>query len=137
MIKFYADISYDGPIFDSYERDMATAHAEEDIKDAVQQDTYEKVAQLGQSQFKYVDKSRHEVPGKWLFSLRKGWEGDDATVYTDIIYGYWLEGIGSRNFPKTRFRGYRMWRETTQFIQANVQEISEPAIEKAVERLNG
>jgi hypothetical protein len=23
-----------------------------------------------------------------------------------IIYGPWLEGIGSRNFPKTSFRGY-------------------------------
>lgn len=136
MYRFYSDVSYDGPIFDSYERDIAMATAEYEIQDKIQEATYERVKMLGQSQFKYVDQSNHHVPGKWLFSIHKGHEGDDATVYTDIIYGYWLEGIGSRNFPKTRFRGYRMWRETTQQIQSEAADLAEEPINKAVARLN-
>lgn len=137
MIRFYIEPTYDGPVFDAHERDLATATAEFEIEDKIQEAAYERVRALGQSQFRYVDMSRHEVPGKWLFSIRKGHDGDVATVYTDIIYGYWLEGIGSRNFPKTRFRGYRMWRETTQQIQAEAVDLAEEPINKAVSRLNG
>jgi hypothetical protein len=136
MQRFYSDIQFDGPIFDSYERDIAVATAEQEIQDKIQDAVYERVKMLGQSQFRYVDQSNHHVPGKWLFSIRKGHDGDDPTVYTNIIYGYWLEGIGSRNFPKTRFRGYRMWRETTQQIQAEVVDLAEEPISKAVARLN-
>jgi hypothetical protein len=136
MQRFYSDIQFDGPIFDSYERDIAVATAEHEIQDKIQDAVYERVKMLGQSQFRYVDQSNHHVPGKWLFSIRKGHDGDDPTVYTNIIYGYWLEGIGSRNFPKTRFRGYRMWRETTQQIQAEVGDLAEEPIDKAVARLN-
>ena len=33
---------------------------------------------------------------------RPGWKVTDQGV----IYGFWLEGIGSRNYPVTKFRGY-------------------------------
>jgi hypothetical protein len=137
MIRFYSDIDFEGPIFDAHERDLATATAEFEIEDKIQEAAYERVKELGQASFRYVDMSRHEVPGKWLFSIRKGHEGDVATVYTDIIYGYWLEGVGSRNFPKTRFAGYRMWRETTQQINAEAVDLSEEPMNKAIARLNG
>lgn len=39
-----------------------------------------------------------------------GWMVWDRSV----IYGPWLEGVGSRNFPATRFRGYFTYRRTTQ-----------------------
>ena len=137
MWRYYFDIEFNGPFFDQHERDYAVANAEFQIEDDLQQAAYERVGELGQSQFKYVNMSNHNVPGKWLHSLRKGHEGDTPTVYTDIIYGYWLEGIGSRNFPRTRFRGYRMWRDATQQIQKEAADIAQPAIEKAVARLNG
>ena len=38
--------------------------------------------------------------------LRPGWKVTDQGV----IYGHWLEGDGSRNYPRTRFRGYRTFR---------------------------
>ena len=34
-----------------------------------------------------------------------------------VIYGAWLEGVGSRNFPVTRFKGYRHWRHTAQWLR--------------------
>jgi hypothetical protein len=133
----HADITFNGPVFDQYETDIATERARQDTEDALQDAVYERVKTLGQSRFRYVDKSNHHVPGKWLHSIRKTREGDLPAVDTGIIYGYWLEGIGSRNFPKTRFRGYRMWRETTQMIQSEAEKIAQPHIDRAVERLNG
>lgn len=47
---------------------------------------------------------------------------DDAGIHaqdvTDggVIYGPWLEGVGSRNFPHTRFKGYAMYRRATQYL---------------------
>lgn len=35
-----------------------------------------------------------------------------------IIYGPWLEGTGSRNAPKTRFKGYSTFRRTHQGMDA-------------------
>lgn len=51
---------------------------------------------------------------------------DDAGLHardvTDngVIYGPWLEGVGSRNFPKTRFKGYAMFRRATQYLNAGI-----------------
>lgn len=47
------------------------------------------------------------------------WEITDSGV----VYGYWLEGIGSRNFPKTRFKGYTTWRRTTQELDKKADSI--------------
>jgi hypothetical protein len=43
----------------------------------------------------------------------------------DVIYGPWLEGVGSRNYPVTRFRGYSTFRRMTQAIQARAGAITE------------
>lgn len=40
-----------------------------------------------------------------------------------VIYGPWLEGVGSRNFPRTRFRGYSAFRNATQYLNAGVAEV--------------
>ena len=53
------------------------------------------------------------------------------------IYNYWLEGIGSRNFPKTRFRGYSSFRRMTQAINARAVSIGQPIIAKWVAKING
>ena len=35
---------------------------------------------------------------------------------SNVIYGPWLEGIGSRN-ATTRFKGYHHWRRTVQYLE--------------------
>jgi hypothetical protein len=37
-----------------------------------------------------------------------------------IVYGPWLEGVGSRNYPVTRFKGYRTFRLVAQRMNAQV-----------------
>jgi hypothetical protein len=53
-----------------------------------------------------------------------------------VIYGPWLEGVGSRNSPKTRFPGYHSFRRATQQVEREVPNIVRPIVDRAVGRLN-
>lgn len=41
----------------------------------------------------------------------------------NVIYGPWLEGIGSRNYPATRFKGYRTFRIVRARMSAKSRQI--------------
>jgi hypothetical protein len=74
----------------------------------------------GQTSFRYESSA---PTGAWARAIRtrvaaavgglKAWEVHDS----DIIYGPWLEGVGSRNYPTTRFRGYSTFRKVAQQIE--------------------
>lgn len=46
----------------------------------------------------------------------------------DVVYGPWLEGVGSRNYPVTRFKGYANWRRVTQMLEKAAKPIAEKVI---------
>lgn len=52
----------------------------------------------------------------------EGWSAGDGGV----VYGPWLEGTGSRNAPKTRFRGYSTFRKTGQEVDAEAASWVDP-----------
>jgi hypothetical protein len=52
-----------------------------------------------------------------------------------VVYGPWLEGIGSRN-ATTRFKGYQTFRRAAQELSTDVVKISEPRFDLAVRELN-
>lgn len=54
----------------------------------------------------------------------------------DLPYGPWLEGIGSRNFPVTRFPGYHALREAFVVTDRAVPDIAQPRIDALVTRIN-
>ena len=41
----------------------------------------------------------------------------DRVHDNDLIYGWWLEGIGSRNFPNSIFHGYRHWQRSKRIVR--------------------
>lgn len=47
-----------------------------------------------------------------------------------VVYGPWLEGVGSRNSPVTRFPGYGHWRRVKGIAQARAPQIVERAINR-------
>lgn len=59
-------------------------------------------------------------------------------VITDsgIVYGAWLEGVGSRNFPTTRFKGYAIFRRTTRDVDNRAVQLAMPAIREMCEAIN-
>ncbi|RSN26497.1 hypothetical protein DMC63_01285 [Streptomyces sp. WAC 05977] len=63
-------------------------------------------------------------------------QGDTQFAHDrDIIYGPWLEGVGSRN-ATTRFKGYHHWRLATQQLEAQADQLLVPLVDQAVGRLN-
>ena len=63
-------------------------------------------------------------------------QGSDQIVHDrGIIYGPWLEGVGSRN-ATTRFKGYHHFRIATQQLEVQAEQLLGPLVDQAVGRLN-
>jgi hypothetical protein len=50
-------------------------------------------------------------------------EADTVIGDGGVVYGPWLEGVGSRNSPVTRFPGYHTFRDTYPKLQKKAEEI--------------
>lgn len=72
--------------------------------------------------------------GRYQSGIRSEPDGAGTDV-TDggIIYGPWLEGVGSRNAPTTRFRGYATFRRTAQALDRRAEQIAETVAARYVE----
>lgn len=53
-----------------------------------------------------------------------------------IVYGPWLEGVGSRNFPETRFKGYFTFRLMGQVLEGLADSIGNSVLRKYLGRMN-
>lgn len=62
---------------------------------------------------------------------RPGWKVTDQGV----IYGFWLEGIGRRNFPVTRFRGYHSFKIVTDQLRDKATIVCEGVVLEYLGRL--
>lgn len=70
-----------------------------------------------------------------------GFESDVPPVAVHdrgVIYGWWLEGIGSRNSPVTRFKGYHTFSETAAALNSGVAlAVAEATLQPYLPRLRG
>lgn len=51
--------------------------------------------------------------------------GDWEVTDQGVVYGPWLEGVGSRNSPVTRFKGYATFRRVAGQVEGNADRIAE------------
>jgi hypothetical protein len=72
--------------------------------------------------------------GRWESELATTRRENSMVLQNPVIYNAWLEGEGSRNFPKTRFRGYRIWRKTYQLVKASAQSVADEKLKKYADR---
>lgn len=122
------EISSGGPVFDG-----RAAQAQRDAADASERQLAIIGASMVRTNLNAVLKTqtpyyRMRVEAK---QEAPGWKITDQGV----IYGFWLEGIGSRNAPVTRFRGYATFRRTTQAIQARAQAIGSDVVARFIGRM--
>lgn len=121
------DVSEHGPIFDG--RAVTAVHA---FEDEVKQ-------QLGQQGLADVHHNlnasiRHPTPYYETQILTER-QGNDVVVHDrGIIYGPWLEGVGSRN-RTTRFKGYFSFRRATQTLRGKTPGIAERVLQKYLGRM--
>jgi hypothetical protein len=124
------DVEISGPIF-------RKGHAERVIADFIDEATL-KVAGVGKAD---VDATLHRVlkhPTGYYqahIALRQ-FAGAVVLHDSKVIYGRWLEGTGSRNFPVTRFKGYHTFRDVHARLEEKAGEIAERVLAQYVRRLN-
>jgi hypothetical protein len=54
-----------------------------------------------------------------------------------VVYGPWLEGVGTRNRPRPGFPGYGHWRSAKQAIQARASQMAEAAVQRRLPEMGG
>lgn len=130
-----AEIIYRGPLFNTGANLIMDA-ACRDAESHIAQETQRRVRDLGQASFRY-ERPTYNVPGKWRSQIKtRARSSYHEVTDSGIIYGHWLEGIGSRN-RTTRFKGYFMWRRTLQLMnRGEAVRIALPHIQRAVDVIN-
>lgn len=85
-----------------------------------------------------LEKNIRVNTGRYLSQPRVTRLADDRVSVNDgtFVYGPWLEGQGSRNFPLTRFKGYHSAEDAAASVNETVDEIAAPVVVKFVEGLS-
>lgn len=111
-------VGLDGPLFDARAGQVMKAY----VKDAKQE-----VADAGhEAVLMQLGRVLRHPTGNYEGHIGVKPRGKALVIHDHkIIYGWWLEGIGSRNSPVTRFPGYFTFRTVTQELRSRAPEIAE------------
>lgn len=95
-------------------------------------------AAAGEELAQWAEAEVHRVLGQVLqhptgyyeSQVRVDRQGPDRFTISDggVVYGPWLEGIGSRNYPTTRFKGYGTFRRVKQRVEQRADRTFRAAI---------
>lgn len=116
-IDFDARLTKRGPLFDG--RTAAALHAYRD-------EISLRIAEEGE---KLIRQRLHQVlkhpTGYYESRISVDRAGDGYRVSDGgVIYGPWLEGVGSRNSPVTKFPGYATFRRTKPLVDQRARQIA-------------
>lgn len=123
------EIDRRGPLFDG--------RAGLDV-DRMLHDAREQVAQQGLANWQTnLDRSiKHPTP-YYETQVNIAGEADDFVINDrGIVYGPWLEGVGSRNFPVTRFKGYASLRRAFALLETQAEALVRRVVARFVEEMN-
>jgi hypothetical protein len=122
------DVDPRGPLFDG-RAEQAVADAANDAEKAVAtlgaSMVRSRMAQVFRNEtpfYRFANVAKQHPPG-WII-----WDQDKT------VYGFWLEGVGSRN-RTTRFKGYRTYRIITQQLRAKAQTIADGVVRRYMGRM--
>lgn len=127
-MAFDVRVSYSGPLFDGRAAEAAEAFCR-----AAEQEVAEEGTRFVHTLL--AGSLRHPT-GRYQSGIHAekagvGWAVRDSM----IVYGPWLEGVGSRNSPVTRFPGYFSFRRATAPLQAASVMIAERVLQRFLPRM--
>lgn len=128
MAGFDVDVRKHGPIFDGRAAAAAAAFAnaaEEEVAHVGRDLVLGELGRVLKHPTGYYE-SQIQVD-----RAAGGWRVHDGGV----VYGPWLEGEGSRNFPVTRFRGYTTFRRIRTRVDRQAKHIAERVLPKYLRRM--
>lgn len=125
------DITFDGPLFDG-RAERAMERACDDARDDVASFAEERVLMGTSASFK----TRTPYYETRITTTRV--TSEVSLVWDQgVVYGPWLEGVGSRNAPVTRFAGYHHWRKAKDAVMARGPQIAELAVQRHLPEMGG
>lgn len=125
------EIIFDGPLFDG--------RAERAMKDAADE-ARESIAEFAEEHALALMGAAFRHPtGYYESRVTTTRVSADVSLVHDqgVVYGPWLEGVGSRNSPVTRFPGYFHWRRTKALVAARGPQIAEAAVRRHLPEMGG
>ncbi len=128
-------VEFKGPVFDGRAAEAMRRLAEEAQKTVAQyaEDTWQS----------FMDASfRTHSPGGYQSHVNIAKRDKDLVVNdgwpdSGLEYGPWLEGVGSRNSPVTRFPGYFALHRAAVKVNSELGEVTRPIVDKYVAEANG
>lgn len=126
------DVDFRGTFWDKSATDQVMADYQRDVLDEVALSTGVAVVADMQAHF------MRPRPYYWttVDVEHTGATSRKVTDHGSVVYNFWLEGLGSRNFPVTSFRGYGVWRRQRRLGQSRAQSIAERLLPATLARLN-
>lgn len=123
------EVHTSGPIFDGGEAEIAMR----ELADAIG----EGVARKGVGVVRVeLGKVLKHPTGHYSSNIQRASFGSRHTIHdNDVIYGPWLAGVGSRNAPVTRFKGYAHWRRATQALKRLVPAVARDVMPRFLARI--
>lgn len=119
MIDYRIRMRETGALFSAPRTNMLLRRYADDVERAVAEYT------LGLVQAHLVGVLKNPT-GYYQSQVRIRYRGGDPEVSDGgVIYGPWLEGVGSRNSPVTRFRGYSTFRRVGQLVDRQAGRIAD------------
>lgn len=122
------NVETSGPIFNG----QAQAALQEflvDVRQTIGQEGVNMVGQALQGVLKHPT-------GHYQSQIQTTNRGDTNVVDDNgVIYGPWLEGVGSRN-KTTRFKGYATFRKTTGKLDRKATQIANDVLQKYIGRMS-
>lgn len=122
------DVRATGPVFDGRARRAARDYCNR-VDDEVAEEAADRVRKTLHTVL------RHPT-GYYESHIRAEHRSAHVSVVTDggVVYGPWLEGVGSRN-RTTRFKGYSTFRRVRQGIQQDAGNIARRILPQYVSRM--
>lgn len=123
------EITVSGPLFDGRAAREFAAYANE-AREQIAEFAEEHVLMLMGMAF------RHPT-GYYESNVKTERASADVSRVHDsgVVYGPWLEGVGSRNSPVTRFPGYFHWRRTKALLTLRAPVMAERLLQRVLPRV--
>jgi len=128
-LRLNVDIKQKGTIFSASATQAAAARMVVSINDALAQEALQRIMQrLGQ----VLQHPTGYYESKVVVDRRQTYRGVSDS---GVIYGGWLEGVGSRN-KLTRFKGYSTFRIVKQSMQKDKAKLAQPLVNAFIAEMN-
>jgi hypothetical protein len=123
------EVHTSGPIFDG----ASAEHTMRDLADAIGEGVAHKG--IGVVRVELGKVLKHPT-GHYSSNIQRSSYGSRHEIHDGrMIYGPWLAGVGSRNAPVTRFKGYAHWRRATQALKRTVPAVARGVMPRFLARL--